>query len=182
MPLIVDPTRRRLFLNNTASILTASVTDTDTTLSISNDEGIATGFDGDLPSGDGQTLDLTLTDGTNIEIVSATSMTTGANYEASVERGQQGTLARAWPAGTRIEARLTADAMREAAPSVGEVTMSYGPPGDKYLLLAGGTYVAADFPDLDDVLVAAGETSGTLPDLSALTGSYNFQYYIRALK
>lgn len=90
-----------LFVNNASSTLLANVGPTDTAMVLPNGNGAK--FPN--PSA-GQSFYLTVEDTSgNLEIVEATSRT---NDVLTVIRGRDGTVARAFTAGTFIEARVTA--------------------------------------------------------------------------
>lgn len=92
-----------LFTNNASTFLSAGITDAATSLVVTTGEG-------DLfasPTG-GDWQKVTITDGTNIEILHITARTTDT---LTVTRAQEGTVAQAWSSGAIVEHRLTAEDM-----------------------------------------------------------------------
>lgn len=90
----------RLYTNNFSTTLDGNITDVATTLDVAS----ATG----LPSiGSGDTCQLTIDDGTNIEIVTATAV---ASETITITRGQEGTSGTAFSDGAAVELRPTAAA------------------------------------------------------------------------
>jgi hypothetical protein len=90
-----------LYANNAESSLLGNVGPADTAITLPSGEGALF----PLPTA-GQSFMLTIEDTSgNIEIVECTSRT---NDVLTVVRGREGTLARAWTAGTLIDARITA--------------------------------------------------------------------------
>lgn len=99
-----------LFKNNAASTVKLYRTPQDTWLHL-NDE-VRTVFPV-IADGSGDTFKLTLVGDDTLEIVEITGYaTTTDGYEVLVmKRAQEGTTAQAWPAGTRVEMRITAGSL-----------------------------------------------------------------------
>jgi hypothetical protein len=98
----------QLFANNAATTLSASAQANDTVLAITSTASFPT-----LAAGDYFLLTLVeLTDGreTYWEIVKATAFDTTT---VTVGRAQEGTTARFWTGGTKVELRLTAKVMTD---------------------------------------------------------------------
>lgn len=88
----------RLYTNNYSTVLSLAITNVATTMTV---ESVAA-----LPAiGSGETCQLTITDGTNIEIVTATS---NAAAVITMTRGQEGTSGTAFGIGSIVELRATA--------------------------------------------------------------------------
>ena len=90
----------QLYTNNASSVLAASVLTTDTTLTLTTGDGAKFA----APTG-GQWQLLTLTDDVTHEIVLLSARTGDV---LTVTRAQEGTTATAWPAATKVQARVTA--------------------------------------------------------------------------
>lgn len=92
----------RLYANNYSTTLNGSIDDTTTTITVTSVSG--------LPAiGSGDTCNLTIDDGTNIEVVQATAVSTN---DLTVVRGQEGTSGTSFTDGTTIELRATRDAFQ----------------------------------------------------------------------
>lgn len=95
----------QLFKNNAASILAAELNELGTALTVASGEGA---LFPSISGGDHFLLTLYHFDGpveADHEIVKVTARTDDA---MTIERGEETTLPRTWPAGTRVELRLTA--------------------------------------------------------------------------
>lgn len=89
----------RIHGNNKRTTITSAISDTDVLIPVAT----VTGW----PSiGSGVTMNLTLTDGVNFEIVTATSL---SSLIYTVTRGAESTTARSWATGTKISLNATAD-------------------------------------------------------------------------
>lgn len=101
----------RLFANNATSSLASGINDSDNTLLLAAGEGARF----PAPTA-GDHFDMTLTQGIGLEesweIVKVTAR---SGDTLTVTRGQEGTTAAAWAAGSKAELRLTKGAMEEAA-------------------------------------------------------------------
>lgn len=88
----------RLYANNFSTTLGADLTDVATTLTLTS----ATGF----PAvGSGDTAQVTISDGTNTEVVTATAI---SGSDVTITRGQEGTSGTAFLTGDVVEIRETA--------------------------------------------------------------------------
>lgn len=95
----------RIHSNNFETTLTSSISNSDTTITLAS----ATGF----PSiGAGVTCNLTLVNGANIEIVTATAR---SGNNVTVTRAQEGTVALSFPGGTTVGLYPTADSVDRKA-------------------------------------------------------------------
>ena len=86
----------RLFLDNYASTITSSISDSATTIPVTS-----LGPIGSSGIGADNYVVYTLTDGTDYEMIAARSVT-GGDTLTSVTRGWDGSTAQAWPSGTTI--------------------------------------------------------------------------------
>lgn len=94
----------QLWSNDSRSVVTtADVTDVATSVSVSDGSKLSS------PTGD-QYEKLTFDDGTDYEIVKMTSRT---GNTCTIVRAQEGSVARAWPTGTKIQGRLTAETLSD---------------------------------------------------------------------
>lgn len=100
----------QLFSNNASSTLFSGITDTATTMYIQ----VADANEFTSPSSIGTYAYelLTITDGTNIEIVKCTARSSST---LTIVRAQEGTTARAWSAGATVEARVTKGTLQKMA-------------------------------------------------------------------
>lgn len=98
----------RKFTNNASGRLTSPITDSETTIVVGGQEGDR------FPSLlEGDTFQATLVDEDgNREIVKVTARTSNT---LTVERGQEGTIARSFPAGSLVSHRLTAEDLADFA-------------------------------------------------------------------
>lgn len=105
------------FLNNFSTVLAASISSSDTTITLQSTAGMAA-----LSAGDYYMLTLYKRSGADElerEIVKVTSL---SGNVATVLRGQEGTAAFSAPAGTFVEARLTAGALDAVAQQIGALS------------------------------------------------------------
>lgn len=113
----------RLFADNAESSLASSIDNEDTTIALSPGEG------GVFPSISGSDyFDVTITQAgieTEWEIVKVTAR---ADDSLTVVRGQHGTTAVAWAAGSKVELRLHAGIMEDVA-TMGKSMIGYFPAG-----------------------------------------------------
>lgn len=130
----------QLFSNNASTTLAATLTAEATALTVATDTGdlfsSPSGFDFEL---------ITLTDGAEVEIVKVTGRTAD---ELTVERGQEGTVAREWLADTLVEGRLTAGTLQSALLGL---DFTGDPIGDEALSLQPGR-------DTSDQVASGGES------------------------
>lgn len=102
----------QVFGNAARSTLAAGISNSDTTITLPTATGAVfpsanTGSDTPGNTSTGTWFRAVIDDGTNIEVVNVrTHLST--DIFGSVQRGQEGTTARAWPAGTPIGLRVTA--------------------------------------------------------------------------
>lgn len=107
----------QLFANNASGKLLSSISDTETVIQLELGEGVVfpTPTNGDY-------FLVTLTNGGGTEdkweIAKCTARVGGA---LTVSRGQEGTLARGWPTGTKVELRVTAGTITQIYSSVSSV-------------------------------------------------------------
>lgn len=97
-----------LFANNAASTLAAGITDSATNMTLASGEGAKF----PSPSGGSYFMVTIVDDANNIEIVKCTARTTDT---LTVVRGQEGTTARAYSTGDKVELRVTAGALAALA-------------------------------------------------------------------
>jgi hypothetical protein len=95
-----------LWKNNARSTLSSSITDTDTVLVLQSGYGVLF----PEPSSPDYFF-CTLDDGANNEIIKVLGRV--ADVFTSIERAQQGTIAQAWNAGTKVENRLTQQSLED---------------------------------------------------------------------
>jgi hypothetical protein len=116
----------QIFLNNASNTISADINASDTTVSLAN----ATSFDD--PGSDwylGTLVEVTGGEETAWEIVKVTAK---SGSDLTIERGQEGTLARSWTSGTLFAARLTAAPLNTVATAV--------QPGDLAEVATSGAY------------------------------------------
>lgn len=100
----------RLFTNNARSTLASGISNVATSIAVATGDGSKFAS----PSG-GDWQDVTLDDGTNIEIVHLTGR---SGDTLTVTRGQESTTAVAFSAGAKVEARFTAGAANSMTPTI----------------------------------------------------------------
>ena len=112
-----------LFKNNAASTLKADLSTTDTWL-LFNDP-VREVFPEIVNKGD--TFKLTLVGDDTLEIIEVFGYVDDpqGNERLNVRRAQEGTTAQAWPAGTRVEMRITADALNSFVPTAVQLAKDY---------------------------------------------------------
>ena len=120
----------QLFANNAETVLAAALTDVATTLSVTP----GTGNEFPAPTGgDFFLATLILLDGngaeTAWEIVKCTARATDG---LTIERAQEGTTARIWPAGTRIELRTTAGTLDSFTDTTAAAVAAHEAAGDPH--------------------------------------------------
>ena len=97
-----------LFKNNAASTLTYKMTDVQEVLYVADASVFPV-----IASDSGDTFKLTLVGDDTLEIVEAFDVyNTEGRQGFKIRRAQEGTTAQAWPAGTRVEMRITAGALQ----------------------------------------------------------------------
>lgn len=95
----------RIHSNNFETTLNGNVTDVATTMTLTSVTGFPT-------IGSGVTCNLTLEDGANVEIVTATART---GFDVTITRGAESTTGLAWTTGATVSLRATADSMDRKA-------------------------------------------------------------------
>lgn len=110
-----------LFKNNAASTLTYKMTDVQEVLYVAD----ASVFPVITPDS-GDTFKLTLVGDDTLEIVEAFEVYNPEGRQGfKIRRAQEGTTAQAWPAGTRVELRITADALNSFVPTAVQIAKDY---------------------------------------------------------
>lgn len=111
-----------LFKNNAATVLEREHNATVTYLDCTNPEVFPV-----IESGSGDYFYLTLVGENALEIVKATGYHELENYGTVIDvvRAQEGTSARVWPTGTRVEMRITADALNSFVPTAVQLAKDY---------------------------------------------------------
>lgn len=106
-----------LFKNNAASTLTYKMTDAQEVLYVAD----ASVFPVITPDS-GDVFRLTLVGENTLEIVEAFEVYNPEGKQGfKIRRAQEGTTAQAWPAGTRVEMRITADALNSFVPTAVQI-------------------------------------------------------------
>lgn len=107
-----------LFKNNAATVLERGHNATVTYLDCTNPEVFPV-----IESGSGDYFYLTLVGENALEIVKATGYHELKNYGTVIDvvRAQEGTSARVWPTGTRVEMRITAEALNSFVPTAVQI-------------------------------------------------------------
>lgn len=106
-----------LFKNNAASTLTYKMTDAQEVLYVAD----ASVFPVITPDS-GDVFRLTLVGENTLEIVEAFEVYNPEGRQGfKIRRAQEGTTAQAWPAGTRVEMRITADALNSFVPTAVQI-------------------------------------------------------------
>jgi hypothetical protein len=110
-----------LFKNNAASTLTYKMTDVQEVLYVAD----ASVFPVITPDS-GDVFRLTLVGENTLEIVEAFEVYNSEGRQGfKIRRAQEGTTAQAWPAGTRVELRITADALNSFVPTAVQIAKDY---------------------------------------------------------
>src|SRR5574342_1409608 len=126
----------QLYANNAATSLAASIVAGDTSATVQTGAGTL------LPSPTGGNFALlTLQNGTTIEIV---KLTARSGDVLTIVRAQEGTAASAFPAGSRVELRLTAGTLERFAQ--GTTLQTLGDPYDVLAVDAAGTNAEWQLP------------------------------------
>lgn len=106
-----------LFKNNAASTLTYKMTDVQEVLYVADASVFPV-----IASDSGDTFKLTLVGDDTLEIVEAFKVYNSEGRQGfKIRRAQEGTTAQAWPAGTRVEMRITADALNSFVPTAVQI-------------------------------------------------------------
>lgn len=145
----------RGYLNNFSTTLTNNITNSATTFDIVSATGIST-----LLSTSDYIM-MTIDDGTNIEVIKVTGLST---LTLTVVRGQEGTSGTAFNAGTTIEIRLTEATFDSGFDVVGQVTLAGSETEIKFEGLTAGVYEI-------DLLHVSVTNGGTPPMLLLKVGT-----------
>lgn len=139
------------FANNAYGTLNASITNTDTSLTLSSGQGAR------FPSlGAGDYFYVTLIDtSNNLEIAKCTARSSDV---LTITRGQEGTTARAYSVGDRVELRITSGALVDATAYDAVLPNQTGNSGE-FLTTNGSTASWSALPPSND---ASALTTGTL--------------------
>lgn len=110
-----------LFKNNAASTLTYKMTDVQEVLYVADASVFPV-----IAGGSGDVFKLTLVGEDTLEIVEAYAAYNPEGRQGfRIRRAQEGTTAQAWPAGTRVELRITADALNSFVPTAVQIAKDY---------------------------------------------------------
>ena len=162
----------QIFKNNSSGTLSSAVTDLETNIVLTSNQGNL------FPTITGDDFFLVTLIGMNAQgaesIWEIVKCTAKAADTLTVIRGQEGTTAVAWPAGTKVELRLTAgtlDSFTDTAKAAAAVTAhtSAADPHAQYLPKSGGTASGLTLNDGYTEEVFA--VTGTAPALSPANGS-----------
>lgn len=106
-----------LFKNNAASTLTYKMTDAQEVLYVADASVFPV-----IADGSGDVFKLTLVSEDTLEIVEAFAAYNPEGRQGfKIRRAQEGTTAQAWPAGTRVEMRITAEALNSFVPTAVQI-------------------------------------------------------------
>lgn len=182
-----------LFKNNAASTLTYKMTNAQEVLYVADASVFPV-----IAAGSGDVFKLTLVGEDTLEIVEAYAAYNPEGRQGfRIRRAQEGTTAQAWPAGTRVELRITADALNSFVPTAVQIAKDYvdatgvasttnvgfaGVDGKTTRADAGGVITVKDVAiggDLGDLASARGQIGdniriNTASDLNAYTKSGNW--------
>lgn len=110
-----------LFKNNAASTLTYKMTDAQEVMYVADASVFPV-----ITSGSDDVFKLTLVGENTLEIVEAFAAYNPEGRQGfKIRRAQEGTTAQAWPAGTRVELRITADALNSFVPTAVQIAKDY---------------------------------------------------------
>lgn len=110
-----------LFKNNAASTLTYKMTDVQEVLYVADASVFPV-----IASDSGDVFKLILVGDDTLEIVEAFEVYNPEGRQGfKIRRAQEGTTAQAWPAGTRVEMRITADALNSFVPTAVQLAKDY---------------------------------------------------------
>lgn len=110
-----------LFKNNAASTLTYKMTDAQEVMYVADASVFPV-----ITSGSDGVFRLTLVGEDTLEIVEAFEVHNSEGRQGfKIRRAQEGTTAQAWPAGTRVEMRITADALNSFVPTAVQLAKDY---------------------------------------------------------
>lgn len=106
-----------LFKNNAASTLTYKMTDAQEVMYVADASVFPV-----IADGSGDVFKLTLVSEDTLEIVEAFAAYNPEGRQGfKIRRAQEGTTAQAWPAGTRVEMRITAEALNSFVPTAVQI-------------------------------------------------------------
>lgn len=106
-----------LFKNNAASTLTYKMTDAQEVMYVADASVFPV-----IADGSGDVFKLTLVGDDTLEIVEAFDVYNPEGRQGfKIRRAQEGTTAQAWPAGTRVEMRITAEALNSFVPTAVQI-------------------------------------------------------------
>ena len=184
-----------LFKNNAASTLTYKMTNAQEVLYVADASVFPV-----IAAGSGDVFKLTLVGEDTLEIVEAYAAYNPEGRQGfRIRRAQEGTTAQAWPAGTRVELRITADALNSFVPTAVQIAKDYvdatgvasttnvgfaGVDGKTTRADAGGVITVKDVAiggDLGDLASARGQIGdniriNTASDLNAYTKAGNWLF------
>lgn len=110
-----------LFKNNAASTLTYKMTDVQEVLYVADASVFPV-----IASDSGDVFKLTLVGDDTLEIVEAFEVYNPEGRQGfKIRRAQEGTTAQVWPVGTRVELRITADALNSFVPTAVQLAKDY---------------------------------------------------------
>ena len=189
-----------LFKNNAASTLTYKMTDAQEVMYVADASVFPV-----ITSGSDDVFKLTLVGENTLEIVEAFAAYNPEGKQGfKIRRAQEGTTAQVWPVGTRVEMRITADALNSFVPTAVQIAKDYvdatgvasttnvgfaGVDGKTTQADAEGVITVKDVAiggDLGDLASARGQIGNAKPlgsgfDFSTgMIGSLPGQYYANA--
>lgn len=110
-----------LFKNNAASTLTYKMTDAQEVMYVADASVFPV-----ITSGSDDVFKLTLVGENTLEIVEAFAAYNSEGRQGfKIRRAQEGTTAQTWPVGTRVEMRITADALNSFVPTAVQIAKDY---------------------------------------------------------
>lgn len=110
-----------LFKNNAASTLTYKMTDAQEVMYVADASVFPV-----ITSGSDDVFKLTLVGENTLEIVEAFAAYNPEGRQGfKIRRAQEGTTAQVWPVGTRVELRITADALNSFVPTAVQLAKDY---------------------------------------------------------
>ena len=110
-----------LFKNNAASTLTYKMTDAQEVMYVADASVFPV-----ITSGSDDVFKLTLVGENTLEIVEAFAAYNPEGRQGfKIRRAQEGTTAQVWPVGTRVEMRITADALNSFVPTAVQIAKDY---------------------------------------------------------
>jgi hypothetical protein len=144
----------QLFSNNATSTLAANLLASGDTLQVAAGHGARFSTLPLLAESAGDDFELlTLVDGDLVEIVKASKRTTDTLYLSA--RGLEGTTARDWPTGTKVEARITKGSLQSLVRNYAQLNRSLAYPENN----TAGAKIANLAPRQPDTAYTAGQTA-----------------------